>query len=618
MNETSSKSWRRLRHLLVTCAVLATFIAVFYAEENWRGKRDWEKYKHDLEAQGLIVDWEQLIPPPVPDDQNFFKASSKITYSFVHSRNDAEAEFFAKQPRLFLASNHINYAFPKFTTASNGPVLVAQLAVIPTTGVLPQSGNVHRVLKLNDPADSAEAARLMADTIGLTANGSQGFKFSQHQLSSLVPTQMVVSADDLPSVHDLENFLGLDTLTNLGRLQVISTSDSAQFKVQLRGVSPVTSVGDFLKWSDQFGPDFVELQTALKRPYARIDGDYSDPHLMPLPNFVTMRMVAQLLAERTQCQLLLGRPDAALHELTLMNDERRILGGAPTGKPMTLVSAMINVAIAGVYADTIAYGLHYHLWPEPQLAAIQSQLKDVALLPWVAESIREQIPNSSYMLGKISPAELDRLHNLVVTDRPVRLTTASPGFWQRCWQRLKDPGMLVFRYMPRGWIYQNMRVTAQTEQKWTLGIDPTNSLIQPAQMKKTALEVAEITAHWSLWNIWLKWGSPYLSKAALAVARNQTTINEAQIVCALERYHLVHGEYPETLAGLMPQFIETIPHDLISGQPLHYRRTPDGQFLLYSIGWNETDDGGQTAYTKKGVVDRENGDWVWQYPTANQ
>jgi hypothetical protein len=57
---------------------------------------------------------------------------------------------------------------------------------------------------------------------------------------------------------------------------------------------------------------------------------------------------------------------------------------------------------------------------------------------------------------------------------------------------------------------------------------------------------------------------------------------------------------------------------------LHYRRTEDppspgsgaasGKFLLYSVGWNETDDGGQIALKKDGSEDRENGDWVWQYP----
>jgi len=39
-----------------------------------------------------------------------------------------------------------------------------------------------------------------------------------------------------------------------------------------------------------------------------------------------------------------------------------------------------------------------------------------------------------------------------------------------------------------------------------------------------------------------------------------------------------------------------------------------GRFLLYSIGLNEKDDGGTVVLTKQGTVDREKGDWVWQYP----
>jgi hypothetical protein len=104
---------------------------------------------------------------------------------------------------------------------------------------------------------------------------------------------------------------------------------------------------------------------------------------------------------------------------------------------------------------------------------------------------------------------------------------------------------------------------------------------------------------------------PNFIKAWQTTARTQTFVNEAQIVCALERYRLAHGEYPEALA---PQFIEKLPHDIIGGKPLHYRRTNSGRFLLYSVGWNETDDGGHIALTKGGSEDREHGDWVWHYP----
>jgi hypothetical protein len=62
---------------------------------------------------------------------------------------------------------------------------------------------------------------------------------------------------------------------------------------------------------------------------------------------------------------------------------------------------------------------------------------------------------------------------------------------------------------------------------------------------------------------------------------------------------------------LAPQFIAKLPHDIINGEPLHYRRRPDGQFVLYSVGWNETDEGGVVGRTRAGRADISKGDWVW-------
>jgi RNA polymerase sigma factor (sigma-70 family) len=71
----------------------------------------------------------------------------------------------------------------------------------------------------------------------------------------------------------------------------------------------------------------------------------------------------------------------------------------------------------------------------------------------------------------------------------------------------------------------------------------------------------------------------------------------------------------EALDALAPQFIAKLQHDIINGRPLHYRRISDGQFVLYSVGWNETDDGGEVAFTKGGSLDVNTGDWVWRYPS---
>ena len=97
-----------------------------------------------------------------------------------------------------------------------------------------------------------------------------------------------------------------------------------------------------------------------------------------------------------------------------------------------------------------------------------------------------------------------------------------------------------------------------------------------------------------------------------SVLWTQTLVNEAQIACALERYRLAHGEYPAALDTLVPQFIQKLPRDIINGEPLIYRRTDDGSFILYSVGWNETDDGGQIALPKGDVKQLTIGDWVWK------
>src|ERR1043166_4893454 len=60
-----------LRRALVSLAVLGTGVGLFYAEENFRGKRAWEKYRQELESHGDQLDWKSFIPKPVPDDQNF-------------------------------------------------------------------------------------------------------------------------------------------------------------------------------------------------------------------------------------------------------------------------------------------------------------------------------------------------------------------------------------------------------------------------------------------------------------------------------------------------------------------------------------------------------------------
>jgi hypothetical protein len=451
--------WRVSRRILISLAVFATLVAIFYTGEDWRGKRAWENYKREAAAQGHVLDWEQFIPPPVPDDQNLFKVPQM-------------QEWFVRNPNV--TNNELNILITNATKTAN----------------------------------------------------------------------------------------------------ITSKTDAA----------------NFLAWSDQFQPDFDLMREALKRPDARMDGDYTVPYEIPIVNFVHIRAVAQALAQRAKCNLLLGRPDKALADLTLLNDSRRIMERAPTGKPITLVDAMVNVAVTGLYAETIAKGFQDHTWQEPQLTSLQEQLEPINLPHIVALSFQSEPAASTRTLEIISNAKLQEWFSLHPKN----------SYW----------ALWKWDLLPRGWIYQNMATSARMTYSQIEGFDSASGLIEPKQFKDVSHVLNRVARPYSFI---ATAAIPNYTKAWQTTAYNQTMVNEAQIACALERYYLTYGQYPDTLDALAPHFMDTIPHDIIGGQPLHYRRTNDGKFLIYSVGWNETDDGGQRSRynANGGLANYAQGDWVW-------
>jgi hypothetical protein len=84
-------------------------------------------------------------------------------------------------------------------------------------------------------------------------------------------------------------------------------------------------------------------------------------------------------------------------------------------------------------------------------------------------------------------------------------------------------------------------------------------------------------------------GQVLLGRAAEAEARRRILI----AAIALERYRGRHGAYPQTLQALVPELLPQPPLDFMDGQPLRYQVTADGHFVLYSIGLDCVDNGGE-------------------------
>ncbi|MFH0888496.1 MAG: hypothetical protein V1871_04740 [Planctomycetota bacterium] len=84
--------------------------------------------------------------------------------------------------------------------------------------------------------------------------------------------------------------------------------------------------------------------------------------------------------------------------------------------------------------------------------------------------------------------------------------------------------------------------------------------------------------------------------------RHQSQRRGLYILCALEIYKASHQKYPEKLSDLAPDLpaeasaqagiIPNVPLDPFSDQPFIYKIQPDDTIMLYSVGENLKDDGG--------------------------
>jgi hypothetical protein len=103
-----------------------------------------------------------------------------------------------------------------------------------------------------------------------------------------------------------------------------------------------------------------------------------------------------------------------------------------------------------------------------------------------------------------------------------------------------------------------------------------------------------------------------LNAARRKAARIETARNVVITAIALKRYELRHHQLPATLDELTPDLLKTVPIDCMDGEPLRYRSTGNDRFVLYSVGEDGKDDGGDPSLQKN----IQSSNFYWQNPRA--
>jgi hypothetical protein len=377
--------------------------------------------------------------------------------------------------------------------------------------------------------------------------------------------------------------------------ELVAAAYAKKFPGQTAPASLVTQL-------EELYPILTDLRSAsTTRPEFRLNQDYAYQPVWerPFALVVDQIRVAKLLGYHAQLALRENQPPVALDDIRI---GFQIASGV--GQDPTLVGGLVALGVAAITRANVDEGLGNHVWNDAQLAQLQDALKRLDCLALYQFDFRSEVVVMTvplYAQIRNRPDVMRLMFGMSDDDGMSPLPAAPFVFW-RAW--------------PGGWWDMNCAQSVDFSRRESACVDPKARRVDAGANLRLRAELEkakELPGVLAPWRTFFVVGAGPLAGICIKFAQGQVQLDEDRIVCGLERYRLTHGSYPPNLDALVPACIDELPHDIINGEPYRYRLKPDGTFLLYSVGWNQSDEGGILAEKpdNPNAINFEQGDWVW-------
>ncbi len=347
-------------------------------------------------------------------------------------------------------------------------------------------------------------------------------------------------------------------------------------------------------WLESNAGPLRPLQAGLQRP------DYFLPLVPPrdedgtrgglvatlLPGVQISRELGRSLVSRAMLHLGEGRHDEAWEDLLTVH---RL--GRHVGRGQCLIERLVGIASESIAIDAEVKWLATVQPSTRRIAEIRRQLAGLPEAGTMADAIEtceRTMYIDSVLLMTRNELDLGLLgggENAI--PRVLRMTAVSTVDWNTV---LRDGNQMYDR------IVAAMRLPGRRERQAALQVidDEMKALRGENTPGKLALSLIPGLTSTILTN---SMSASLISLLMPAVRgaqdREQQKFAGLLLTLTLLEARNDAGEFPEQLADLVPKYVDPVPTDLFSGAPLKYRRTDTG-FEFYSVGQNETDDGGRT------------------------
>ena len=374
----------------------------------------------------------------------------------------------------------------------------------------------------------------------------------------------------------------------------ISTSLSKRYASVFKPASnapPLSALAEL----EALCPAMAEVREATKtRPVCRFAQDYVSPMPCDRPVSLSPHLIAlaQALTLHAVLELHSDRSDLALDDLRPLFEIDTEMRREPV-----LISGLVASAIMQIQMGVIWEGVVAHKWSDAQLVEIEKNLKDVDFLSTYQFCLRSEA------IGSFSP-EMEYLKDHLNVRDIIGMADA---------QAKSNPFLDFAAWLiPRGWF--DLGKAHAVELCYRAADECADTQARRVYPDKSDDMIDVLHAHtpYTVHDILLKVAMGPILDSCSAFAMVQAYVDEARIACQAERYRLAHGAYPKSIEELKSFASMTFPSDIMIGDPYHYVVKPNGSLLIYSVGWNLTDENGvRVNNPETNKFDRKLGDWPW-------
>jgi hypothetical protein len=346
-----------------------------------------------------------------------------------------------------------------------------------------------------------------------------------------------------------------------------------------------------------------EIRQALKEPAANA-GPCTNMLTVRRVNFVAIRTAAQWLMGAAESELRQGRLEEALPDLEALAGLAQMERDEPT-----LVAQMIRIAAAGLGLEATWEALQAPGWTEPKLERLQKAWEPVNLVEALEKGLAGERASGNEIFTQIRHSSGPQTGRLLRSwwggspkkgSFPDLMMTSLylPAYKLAC---INDDELFYLKTMEETLTAPRL---LKARQPWSEATQAINKV--GVRINTVASRPDKFRYFFSLISI------PSFVRAIERAVHVETERQMTLAAIALKRYQLRHGNLPSSLESLVPEFLPVPPYDPMSGKTLCYRLKPAGGCLLYSVGEDGKDDGGDaTPVSGKNPGLWEGRDVVW-------